>query len=56
MFLVDIAADCCANVVKLMFEIELCDFDTNILKNVHTVTELLFRNQENTFKKYVHKI
>ena len=56
MLLVDIAADCCADAVKLTFEIKLHDFDTNILKNVHIVTELFFKNQENIFKKYVHKV
>ena len=56
MFLIDIAADCHANVIKLMFEIKLHDFDTKILKNVHIVMELFFKNQENIFKKYVHKI
>ena len=56
MFLIDIAADCHANMIKLTFEIKLHDFDTDILKNVHIVTELFFKNQKNTFKKYVHKV
>ena len=56
MLLIDITADCRADAVKLMFEIELRDFDTEILKNVHTVTGLLFKNQEDTFQKYVYKI
>ena len=56
MFLIDIAVDFRANAVKLTFEIKLHDFNTDILKNVHIVTELLFKNQENTFKKYVYKI
>ena len=56
MFLIDIAVDYYANAIKLMFKIKLHNFDINILKNVYIVMELFFKNQKNTFKKYVHKI